>query len=235
MTKISKRFRAIREKVTPGKSYSITDAINLIKEFATVKFTESVDVCINLGIDTRKSDQTVRGATVLPHGTGRTVKVAVFTQGANAEAAKAAGADVVGFEDLAESMKAGNLDYDVVIASPDAMRIVGQLGQVLGPRGLMPNPKVGTVSADVAGAVRNAKGGQVRYRADKGGVVHCTIGKVNFEPAQLQQNLESLLADVRKSKPSSAKGVYLKKITLSSTMGPGILIDQNSLSGEGTV
>lgn len=230
MAKISKRFRAIREKLTPGKVYSVTDAISLIKQSATAKFVESIDVSINLGIDTRKSDQTVRGATVLPHGTGRTVKVAVFTQGNNAEAAKAAGADIVGFEDLAESMKAGNLDYDVVIASPDAMRIVGQLGQILGPRGLMPNPKVGTVAADVAAAVRNAKGGQVRYRADKGGVVHCTIGKVNFEPNQLQQNLESLLADIRKAKPSSAKGIYLKKITLSSTMGPGLLIDQASLS-----
>lgn len=230
MTKISKRFRAIREKVVPGKAYPILDALNLLKQLSTVKFTESVDVSINLGIDTRKSEQTVRGATVLPHGTGRTVRVAVFTQGANAEAAKAAGADAVGFEDLAESMKAGKLDYDVVIASPDAMRIVGQLGQVLGPRGLMPNPKVGTVSADVAAAVRNAKGGQVRYRADKGGVVHCTIGKLNFDANQLHQNLESLLADVRKSKPSTAKGIYLKKITLSSTMGPGILIDQTSLS-----
>jgi large subunit ribosomal protein L1 len=229
MTKISKRFRAIREKVPAGKAHSIAEAINLLKQLTVVKFIESVDVSINLGIDTRKSDQTVRGATVLPHGTGRSVKVAVFTQGANAEAAKAAGADTVGFEDLAESMKAGNLDYDVVIASPDAMRIVGQLGQVLGPRGLMPNPKVGTVAADVAAAVRNAKGGQVRYRADKGGVIHCTIGKINFESNQLQQNLESLLVDIKKAKPSSAKGVYLKKITLSSTMGPGILIDQASL------
>jgi len=232
MAKISKRMRAILEKVTPGKNYSILEAIKLLQEVGKVKFPESVDVAINLGIDTRKSDQTVRGATVLPHGTGRTVLVAVFAQGANAEAAKAAGADTVGFEDLAESMKAGKLDYDVVIASPDAMRIVGQLGQVLGPRGLMPNPKVGTVSPDVAGAVRNAKGGQVRYRADKGGVVHCTIGKLSFEPAQLQQNLEALLADVKKSKPASAKGVYLKKITISSTMGPGLLIDQTSLTGE---
>lgn len=230
MTKISKRFRAIREKIASGKSYTIVDAIDLLKQLTAVKFIESVDVSINLGIDTRKSEQTVRGATVLPHGTGRTVKVAVFTQGANAEAAKAAGADTVGFEDLAESMKAGNLDYDVVIASPDAMRIVGQLGQVLGPRGLMPNPKVGTVAADVAAAVRNAKGGQVRYRADKGGVVHCTIGKINFEANQLQQNLESLLIDIKKAKPSAAKGIYLKKITLSSTMGPGILIDQSSLN-----
>lgn len=226
---MSKRMRAIMEKITPGKAYSILDAIALLKEVSTIKFNEGVDVCINLGIDTRKSEQTVRGATVLPHGTGRTVRVAVFAQGANAEAAKAAGADIVGFDDLAESIKAGNMDFDVVIASPDAMRIVGQLGQVLGPRGLMPNPKVGTVTADVAGAVRNAKAGQVRYRADKGGVLHCTIGKLSFEPAQLQQNLESLLVDVKKAKPSSAKGIYLKKITLSSTMGPGILIDQSSL------
>ncbi len=230
MTKISKRLRAINEKVTLGKVYGVAEAITLLKQVAAVKFVESIDVSINLGIDTRKSDQTVRGATVLPHGTGRTVRVAVFTQGANVEAAKAAGADTVGFEDLAESMKAGNLDYDVVIASPDAMRIVGQLGQVLGPRGLMPNPKVGTVAADVAAAVRNAKGGQVRYRADKGGIVHCTIGKMNFELTQLQQNLEALITDIKKSKPSSAKGIFLKKITLSSTMGPGLLIDQASLS-----
>lgn len=233
MAKNSKRFGVILDKVKQGKVYPVTDALELLKQLSTVKFIESVDVSINLGIDTRKSDQTVRGATVLPHGTGRTVKVAVFTQGANVEAAKAAGADIVGFEDLAESMKAGNLDYDVVIASPDAMRIVGQLGQILGPRGLMPNPKVGTVAPDVAAAVRNAKGGQVRYRADKGGVVHCTIGKLNFEPKQLKQNLEVLLTDIRKAKPNSAKGVYLKKITLSSTMGPGLLVDQASL-GEGT-
>jgi large subunit ribosomal protein L1 len=229
MTKLSKRTRAIREKVAPGKTYPIVEAINLLKELPKVKFNESVDVCINLGIDTRKSEQTIRGATVLPHGTGRTVRVAVFAQGNNAEAAKAAGADIVGFEDLAESMKAGNLDFDVVIASPDAMRIVGQLGQVLGPRGLMPNPKVGTVTADVAGAIRNAKGGQVRYRADKAGILHCTIGKMSFETGQLQQNLEALLMDLRKSKPSTAKGIYLKKITLTSTMGPGLVIDQSSL------
>lgn len=233
MTKLSKRLRAIQEKITPGKAYNVVEAIRLLQELPAVKFVESVDVCINLGIDTRKSDQTIRGATVLPHGTGRTVKVAVFAQGANAEAAKAAGADAVGFEDLAESMKAGKLDYDVVIASPDAMRIVGQLGQVLGPRGLMPNPKVGTVAADVAAAVRNAKGGQVRYRADKGGIVHCTIGKLNFTSAQLQQNLESLLVDIKKAKPSTSKGIYLKKITLSSTMGPGLLIDQSSLAEAG--
>lgn len=230
MAKLTKRAKAIKEKVTPGKLYSIQDAINLLKSVPALKFDQSVDISINLGIDTRKSDQTVRGATVLPHGTGRTVKVAVFAQGAAAEAAKAAGADIVGFEDLAESMKAGNLDFGVVIASPDAMRIVGQLGQVLGPRGLMPNPKVGTVTPDVAGAVRNAKSGQVRYRADKGGVLHCTIGKLSFQVDHLQQNLQSLLADVKKAKPSSAKGVFLKKITLSSTMGPGLIIDQASLA-----
>lgn len=225
----SKRMRAIQEKVVLGKAYSVLDAIALLKELSKVKFNEGIDVSINLGIDTRKSDQTVRGATVLPHGTGKTVRVAVFAQGAMAEAAKAAGADVVGFEDLAESIKAGNLDFDVVIASPDAMRIVGQLGQVLGPRGLMPNPKVGTVTVDIVGAVRNAKAGQVRYRADKGGVLHCTIGKLNFEPAHLQQNLEALLNDVKKARPSTAKGIYLKKITISSTMGPGLVLDQSSL------
>lgn len=229
MTKLSKRMRAASQKVAPGKAYPLVDAISLLKEVSTVKFNESVDVSINLGIDTRKSDQTVRGASVLPNGTGRTVRVAVFSQGANADAAKAEGADIVGFEDLAESMKAGNLDFDVVIATPDAMRIVGQLGQVLGPRGLMPNPKVGTVTADVATAVRNAKAGQVRFRADKNGIVHCTIGKLNFESIQLQQNLETLLSDIKKARPSSSKGIYLKKITLSSTMGPGIAIEQSSL------
>lgn len=229
MTKISKRMKAIQAKVTPGKLYGILDAINLLKEFSKVKFNESVDVSINLGIDTRKSDQTVRGATVLPNGTGRSMRVAVFAQGANADAAKAAGADIIGFEDLAETIKGGTIDFDVLIASPDAMRLVGQLGQVLGPRGLMPNPKVGTVTPDVAGAVKNAKAGQVRYRADKGGILHCTIGKINFDTAKIQQNLEALLVDVRKAKPSSAKGVFLKKITLSTTMGPGILIDQSSL------
>lgn len=230
MTKLTKRARAIKEKVTFGKTYLILEAINILKELPAVKFDESIDVSINLGVDTRKSDQTVRGATVLPNGTGRTVKVAVFAQGAAAEAAKAAGADVVGFEDLAESMKAGNLDFGVVIASPDAMRIVGQLGQVLGPRGLMPNPKVGTVTPDVANAVRNAKSGQVRYRADKGGILHCTIGKLSFKAEHLQQNLQSLLIDIKKAKPSSAKGVFLKKITLSSTMGPGLVIEQASLN-----
>lgn len=230
MAKLTKRMRVIKEKVVPGKIYSIVDAISLLKELSKVKFNESVDVSINLGIDTRKSDQTVRGATVLPNGTGRSVRIAVFAQGANADAAKAAGADLIGFDDLAESIKGGNLDFDVLIASPDAMRLVGQLGQILGPRGLMPNPKVGTVTADVATAVRNAKAGQVRYRADKGGVLHCTIGKLTFEPQQLQQNLEALIADVKKAKPSSAKGVFLKKITISSTMGPGLVIDQAALS-----
>lgn len=230
MAKLSKRVRAIREKVAPGKVYAILDAIQILKDLPKVKFNESVDVSINLGIDIRKSDQTVRGATVLPHGTGRTVRVAVFAQGANADTAKAAGADVVGFEDLAESMKGGDLNYDVVIATPDAMRVVGTLGQVLGPRGLMPNPKVGTVTADVANAVKNAKGGQVRYRADKGGILHCTIGKVDFDKAHLKENLESLLVDVKKAKPAGTKGIFLKKITLSSTMGPGLIIDLTSLS-----
>lgn len=230
MSKLTKRIRSIKDQITIGKIYSIVEAINLLKQISSVKFDESVDVSINLGIDTRKSDQTVRGASVLPNGTGRTVKVAVFAQGAAADAAKEAGADVVGFEDLAESMKAGNLDYGVVIASPDAMRIVGQLGQVLGPRGLMPNPKVGTVTPDVATAVKNAKSGQVRYRADKGGILHCTIGKLSFNPEYLQQNLQALLADVKKAKPSAAKGIFLKKITLSSTMGPGLVIDQTSLN-----
>jgi len=229
MAKLSKRIQAIKEKLVPGKIYNVIDAIALLKELSKVKFNESLDVSINLGVDTRKSDQTVRGATVLPHGTGRTMRVAAFAQGANAEAAKAAGADIVGFEDLGESIKAGKMDFDIVIATPDAMRIVGQLGQILGPRGLMPNPKVGTVTADVATAVRNSKAGQVQYRADKGGVLHCTIGKINFEADKLKQNLEALLADVKKAKPSSSKGVFLKKITLSSTMGPGLLIDQSSL------
>lgn len=230
MTKLSKRMRAIREKVDGNKVYSVLEAVQLLKSFPKVKFNESVDVSINLGVDTRKSDQTIRGATVLPHGTGRSVRVAVFAQGAAAEAAKNAQADIVGFEDLAESIKNGNLDFDVVIASPDAMRIVGQLGQVLGPRGLMPNPKVGTVTADVAGAVRNAKSGQVRFRADKGGIVHCSIGKLSFEENQLRENLEALLADLKKAKPANVKGIYLKKITLSSTMGPGLVLDQSSLN-----
>ena len=229
-TKISKRMRAVREKLTPGKPYAVDEAMSLVKEFAKVKFRESVDVAINLGIDAKKSDQVVRGSTVLPHGTGKSVRVAVFTQGANAAAAKQAGADIVGFEDLAEKIKAGQMDFDVVIASPDAMRVVGQLGQILGPRGLMPNPKVGTVTPDVAGAVKNAKTGQVRYRADKAGIVHCTIGKSDFEASALKENLYALLADINKVKPATAKGIYMKKVTVSSTMGPGIVIDQNSLA-----
>ena len=227
---ISKRMRAAREKLTPGKQYAVDEAMLLVKEFAKLKFRESVDVAINLGIDAKKSDQVVRGSTVLPHGTGQSVRVAVFAQGANAEAAKKAGADLVGFEDLAEKIKAGQMDFDVVIASPDAMRVVGQLGQILGPRGLMPNPKVGTVTPDVAGAVKNAKTGQVRYRADKAGIVHCTIGKSDFEANALKENLTALLADINKVRPATTKGIYMKKVTVSSTMGPGIVIDQNSLT-----
>ncbi len=230
MAKITKRTKAAHAKIQAGKVYAIDDALGLIKECATAKFNESVDVSINLGIDTRKSDQVVRSSTVLPHGTGKVVRVAVFTQGANAELARAAGADIVGFDDLAESVKAGNMDFDVVIASPDAMRVVGQLGQILGPRGLMPNPKVGTVTPDVATAVRNAKSGQVRYRADKAGIVHCTIGKASFEVAALRNNLQALLADLNKAKPSTSKGIYMRKIAVSSTMGPGILVDQSSLA-----
>ncbi len=229
MAKLSKRARAIREKVEPGKAYDAEAAFALLKEISTVKFAESVDVSVNLGVDPRKSDQVVRGATVLPNGTGKTVRVAVFTQGANADAAREAGADVVGFDDLAEQVKAGNLDFDVVIATPDAMRVVGQLGQILGPRGLMPNPKVGTVTPNVAEAVKNAKAGQVRYRTDKAGIIHCPIGKVDFEPSALKENLQALLNDLKKMKPSAAKGVYMKKITVSSTMGPGLAVDQSSL------
>lgn len=226
---MSKRIKAIREKVAPGKAYSIDEALGLIKDLSTVKFAESVDVSVNLGVDPRKSDQVVRSSTVLPNGTGKSVRVAVFTQGANADAAKAAGADVVGMDDLAEAMKGGDLNYDVVIASPDAMRVVGQLGQLLGPRGLMPNPKVGTVATDVGAAVKNAKSGQVRYRTDKAGIIHCSIGKVGFEVDALKENLRALLADLQKLKPSAAKGVYMKKVTVSSTMGPGIQVDQASL------
>ena len=230
MAKITKRTKVAQAKIQAGKVYAIDDALGLIKACATAKFNESVDVSINLGIDTRKSDQVVRSSTVLPHGTGKVVRVAVFTQGANAELARAAGADIVGFDDLAESVKAGNINFDVVIASPDAMRVVGQLGQILGPRGLMPNPKVGTVTPDVATAVKNAKSGQVRYRADKAGIVHCTIGKASFEVAALRNNLQALLADLNKAKPSTSKGIYMRKIAVSSTMGPGILVDQSSLS-----
>ncbi|MGH8278658.1 MAG: 50S ribosomal protein L1 [Gammaproteobacteria bacterium] len=228
--KLSKRMRAIREKLTPGKQYAVDEAFVLIKEFSKVKFRESVDVAVNLGIDGKKSDQVVRGSTVLPNGTGQSVRVAVFAQGANAESAKQAGADIVGFEELAAKIKAGEMNFDVVIASPDAMRVVGQLGQILGPRGLMPNPKVGTVTQDVAGAVKNAKAGQVRYRADKAGIVHCTIGKADFEVNALKENLRALLTDINKVKPVTAKGIYLQKVTVSSTMGPGIVVDQGSLA-----
>lgn len=230
MAKLSKRMREIREKTNVTHEYDITEALNLLKELAKAKFVESVDVAVNLGIDARKSDQNVRGATVLPHGTGRVVRVAVFAQGANAEAAKEAGADIVGMDDLAASIKSGNLDFDVVIASPDAMRVVGQLGTILGPRGLMPNPKVGTVSPNVAQAVINAKAGQVRYRNDKNGIIHSTIGKVSFTAENLQENLEALVAALKKGKPSSAKGVFIKKISVSTTMGAGLSVDQSSLS-----
>lgn len=230
MAKRSRGVQEIREKIESGKLYAIDDALGLLKETSRVKFRESVDVSVNLGVDPRKSDQVVRGSTVLPNGTGKTVRVAVFTQGVNADAAKEAGADIVGMDDLAESIKAGNMDFDVVIASPDAMRVVGQLGQILGPRGLMPNPKVGTVTPDVATAVKNAKSGQVRYRTDKAGIIHCSIGKVDFEVAALRENLKALMADLNKAKPAAAKGIYMKKITVSTTMGPGIQVDQTSLA-----
>jgi large subunit ribosomal protein L1 len=230
MARMTKRMKMIAEKVEPGKAYSADEAFSLLKELSTVKFAESVDVSINLGVDPRKSDQVVRGSTVLPNGTGKDVRVAVFTQGDNVEAAREAGADIVGMDDLAEEVKAGKMDFDVVIASPDAMRVVGQLGQILGPRGLMPNPKVGTVTPNVAEAVRNAKSGQVQFRTDKGGIIHCTIGKANFEPSALQQNLEALIADLKKLKPSSAKGIYLKKVSVSTTMGPGLALDQTSIN-----
>lgn len=229
MAKLSKRQKAINAKVDSGKLYAAADAFALLNEISSVKFAESVEVAINLGIDPRKSDQVVRGATDLPNGTGKEVRVAVFTQGPNADAAKEAGADIVGMDDLAADVKAGKMDFDVVIASPDAMRVVGQLGQILGPRGLMPNPKVGTVTPNVAQAVAKAKAGQVRYRADKAGIVHTTIGKIGFEPSALQQNLEALMADLKKAKPSAAKGIYMKKVTVSSTMGPGLTLDQASL------
>ena len=229
MAKLSKRAKVIREKVDPNKTYSLEEAVSLLSELSTVKFKESLDVAINLGVDPRKSDQVVRGATVMPNGTGKDVRVAVFTQGANADAAKEAGADIVGMEELAEQVKKGQMDFDVVIASPDAMRVVGQLGQILGPRGLMPNPKVGTVTPDVATAVKNAKAGQVRFRTDKNGIIHTTLGKVDFDAASVQGNLEALVADLKKLKPSSSKGVYFKKITLSTTMGPGLTIDHSAL------
>ena len=230
MAKLTKRMRTIREKVEVTKDYEINEAVALLKELATAKFVESVDVAVNLGIDARKSDQNVRGATVLPNGTGREVRVAVFTQGANADAAKEAGAELVGMEDLAELVKKGEMNFDVVVASPDAMRVVGQLGQILGPRGLMPNPKTGTVTPNVAEAVKNAKAGQVRYRNDKNGIIHTTIGKVDFTAEQLQQNLEALIVALKKAKPSQAKGVYVKKVTISTTMGAGVAVDQNTLS-----
>jgi len=229
MARISKRQKAAREKVDSQKAYVIEEALKLVKELASAKFPESVDVAVNLGVDPRKSDQVVRGSTVLPHGTGKSIRVAVFAQGENAEKAKAAGADIVGFEDLAEKVKAGELNFDVVIATPDAMRVVGQLGQILGPRGLMPNPKVGTVTADVSGAVKNAKAGQVRYRTDKAGIIHCPIGRADFEVVALKENLDALLADLRKAKPASSKGQYLKKLTVSSTMGPGVAVDRTSV------
>jgi large subunit ribosomal protein L1 len=226
---VAKRMKAWKGKLVPGKQYSADEALKLVKEFATAKFAESVDAAVNLGIDASKSDQQVRGSTVLPHGTGKSVRVAVFTGGKNQELARAAGADVVGLEDLAEQVKKGELNFDVVIASPDAMRVVGQLGQILGPRGLMPNPKVGTVSPDVATAVKNAKSGQVRYRVDKAGIVHCPIGRANFEVQKLKENLQVLMADLGRAKPASSQGIYLKRVSVSSTMGPGIVIDQATL------
>ena len=229
MPKLSKRMQLIQSKVDRTKAYAIDEAVGLLTELARTKFVESIDVSINLGVDPRKSDQVVRGATTLPHGTGKTTRVAVFAQGAAAEAAKSAGADIVGLEELADQVKAGNLDFDVVIASPDTMRIVGQLGKILGPRGLMPNPKTGTVTPDVATAVRNAKAGQVQFRTDKAGIIHGSLGKVGFGAVQVKENLEALLSDLRRAKPASAKGIYLKKIMLSTTMGPGVLVDQASL------
>lgn len=230
MAKLSKRAKIANEKVDSERQYPLQEAVALLKELASTKFAESVDVSVNLGIDARKSDQNVRGATLLPKGSGKTVRVAVFTQGPNADAAKEAGADIVGMDDLAAEVKKGNMDFDVVIASPDAMRVVGQLGQVLGPRGLMPNPKVGTVTPDVATAVKNAKAGQARYRTDKAGIVHSAIGKIEFSAEDIQENLEALIADLVKAKPSAAKGVYLKKISLSTTMGPGVTLDQSSIA-----
>jgi large subunit ribosomal protein L1 len=229
MARISKRKRAIRERIEAGKQYSLEEAVSLLKECATAKFNESIEVAVNLGIDAKKSDQAVRGATNLPHGTGKSVRIAVFASGENADKATAAGADLVGMEDLAEKVKAGEMDFDVVIASPDAMRVVGQLGQILGPRGLMPNPKTGTVTPDVETAVKNAKAGQVQYRTDKNGIVHGGIGKIDFELTAIKENLEAVLADLKKAKPSSSKGIYMRKVTLSTTMGPGLAIDQSSL------
>ncbi|MGB5626659.1 MAG: 50S ribosomal protein L1 [Woeseiaceae bacterium] len=230
MAGFSKRKKAAREKVDSQTAYEIDVALGLVKELATAKFPESIDVSVNLGVDPRKSDQVVRGSTVLPNGTGKTVRVAVFAQGENADKASAAGADIVGFEDLAETIKGGQLDFDVVIATPDAMRVVGQLGQILGPRGLMPNPKVGTVTADVETAVKNAKAGQVRYRTDKAGIIHCPIGRADFEVSALKENLDALLADLKKAKPASAKGSYVMKLTVSSTMGPGVSVDRGTVN-----
>lgn len=230
MAKLTKRQKAIAEKIEAGKAYNFEEAATLLASLPAAKFVESYDIAVNLGVDPRKSDQVVRSATVLPHGTGKTVRVAVFTQGPAAEAALAAGADRVGMDDLAAEMKAGDLNYDVVIASPDAMRVVGQLGQVLGPRGLMPNPKVGTVTPDVATAVKNAKAGQVRYRTDKNGIIHTSVGKIGFEADKLKENVEALIADLKRIKPASSKGIYVKRVTLSTTMGPGLVIDQSSLN-----
>ena len=229
MAALSKRRKSAREKVDPNTAYVIDEALSLVKEMATAKFPESIDIAVNLGVDPRKSDQVVRGSTVLPNGTGKSVRVAVFAQGENADKAKAAGADIVGFEDLAETVKGGEMNFDVVIATPDAMRVVGALGQILGPRGLMPNPKVGTVTADVETAVKNAKAGQVRYRTDKAGIIHCPIGRADFEVPALKENLEALLADLKKGKPAASKGQFLKKLTVSSTMGPGVSIDRASV------
>ena len=230
MAAVMKRQKAWKDRLQPGKQYPIDEALALVKEFATAKFDETVEVAVNLGVDASKSDQQVRGSTLMPHGLGKKVRVAVFAQGKNADAAREAGADIVGLEDLAERVKAGQIDFDVVVASPDTMRVVGQLGQILGPRGLMPNPKVGTVTPDVASAVKNAKAGQARYRCDKGGIVHAAIGKASFEVAALKDNLNALLADLAKAKPSTAKGVYFQRVTLSSTMGPGVAVDRASLS-----
>ncbi len=229
MTKLTKRMRINRDKIDGAKQYEITEAISLLKELATAKFVESVDISVNLDIDTRKSDQNIRGSTILPHGTGRSVRIAVFAQGDNATAARAAGAEMVGMEDLADLIKAGEMNFDVVISCPEAMRVVSQLGQILGPRGLMPNPKIGTVTSYIAEAVKNAKAGQVYYRNDKNGIIHTTIGKINFESCKLKENLEAILVAIKKSKPSQAKGTYIKKISLSTTMGAGITIDPSGL------
>ena len=229
MAKLTKRQKAIKSMIVAGKAYGIEDAVNVLTSLPAAKFKESIDIAVNLGVDPRKSDQVVRGASVLPNGTGKTVRVAVFAQGANAEAAKAAGADVVGFDDLATSIQGGNLDFDVVIATPDAMRVVGKLGTILGPRGLMPSPKVGTVTADVATAVKNSKSGQVRYRVDKGGIISCCVGQVGFSAEAIKQNVEALIADLKRAKPATSKGVYVKKVTLSTTMGPGLAIDQATI------